>query len=250
MRITHFSRSLAIIVGVLGALNTVAELSLPAAAHPPSVRAVLFWEAVLVAHALMYWYGERLRARTSITAYLPSQAGLAFGLGATGAPFGLTLAVFVGLTAEALLLSQGRWSSIAITVISIAIFTGASAIGSTLYQGAGAGVVLATVGIAVYSSAALLRTRQGPAVDVQKSSSAAPPVPHWRPVSQPALTDREQEVLRALASGARTRDIAEELRITERTVKAHLSSIYQKLGVTSRAEAIARLAMQSQSSGK
>jgi two-component system, NarL family, response regulator YdfI len=53
------------------------------------------------------------------------------------------------------------------------------------------------------------------------------------------LTDRELEVLSAVAEGKRSKEIAAQLGITERTVKAHLASIYNKLGVDSRAAAIA-----------
>jgi two-component system, NarL family, response regulator YdfI len=53
------------------------------------------------------------------------------------------------------------------------------------------------------------------------------------------LTDREFEVLNAVARGERSKEIALKLGITERTVKAHLASIYGKLGVDSRAGAIA-----------
>jgi DNA-binding NarL/FixJ family response regulator len=61
------------------------------------------------------------------------------------------------------------------------------------------------------------------------------------------LTAREREVLRSLASGARTIEIAEQLDIAERTVKAHLANIYQKLGVDSRTAAVA-MALQRDSS--
>ena len=58
--------------------------------------------------------------------------------------------------------------------------------------------------------------------------------------SEPAnLTDRELEVLAAVARGERSKEIASHLGISERTVKAHLASIYSKLGVDSRAAAIA-----------
>ena len=50
---------------------------------------------------------------------------------------------------------------------------------------------------------------------------------------------REREVLNLLARGLSNRDIAEELVITNKTVKNHLSRIYEKIGVHSRAEAIA-----------
>lgn len=53
------------------------------------------------------------------------------------------------------------------------------------------------------------------------------------------LTDRELEVLRWVAQGERSKEIAARLAITERTVKAHLASIYNKWGVDSRAAAIA-----------
>ena len=53
------------------------------------------------------------------------------------------------------------------------------------------------------------------------------------------LTEREQEVLNFVARGERSKEIALKLKITERTVKAHLASIYNKLGVDSRAAAIA-----------
>jgi NarL family two-component system response regulator YdfI len=53
------------------------------------------------------------------------------------------------------------------------------------------------------------------------------------------LTERELEVLQAAARGERNKEIAYKLGITERTVKAHLASIYQKFGVDSRASAVA-----------
>jgi NarL family two-component system response regulator YdfI len=53
------------------------------------------------------------------------------------------------------------------------------------------------------------------------------------------LTERELEVLQAAARGERNKEIAYKLGITERTVKAHLASIYQKLSVDSRAAAVA-----------
>jgi NarL family two-component system response regulator YdfI len=53
------------------------------------------------------------------------------------------------------------------------------------------------------------------------------------------LTERELEVLKAVAQGERSKEIALRLGISERTVKAHLASIYNRLGVDSRAAAIA-----------
>lgn len=59
---------------------------------------------------------------------------------------------------------------------------------------------------------------------------------------EPVLTAREMEILKAAAEGSRSKEIAWDLKITERTVKAHLSSIYNKLGVDSRAAATAEAA--------
>jgi two-component system, NarL family, response regulator YdfI len=53
------------------------------------------------------------------------------------------------------------------------------------------------------------------------------------------LTEREREVLTRVAHGERSKEIAAHLGITERTVKAHLASIYSKLNVDSRASAVA-----------
>ncbi|MCC6382304.1 MAG: response regulator transcription factor, partial [Dehalococcoidia bacterium] len=55
-----------------------------------------------------------------------------------------------------------------------------------------------------------------------------------------ALTEREVEVLRLAAGGARNREIAERLVISEKTAKNTLSRVYSKLGVATRAEAISR----------
>ena len=52
------------------------------------------------------------------------------------------------------------------------------------------------------------------------------------------LTSRELEVLSLLAEGLANKQIAYELEISEHTVKFHISSIYTKLGVTNRTEAV------------
>ena len=57
--------------------------------------------------------------------------------------------------------------------------------------------------------------------------------------NESTLTERELEVLQSAAKGERNKEIAYKLGITERTVKAHLQSIYQKFGVDSRAAAVA-----------
>ncbi len=54
----------------------------------------------------------------------------------------------------------------------------------------------------------------------------------------PALTKRETDILRSLSSGGTNKDIAKALCISEKTVKCHLNSVFRKLQVTRRVQAI------------
>ncbi|RPI52122.1 MAG: DNA-binding response regulator [Chloroflexi bacterium] len=58
--------------------------------------------------------------------------------------------------------------------------------------------------------------------------------------SIPQLTARELEILGLLAAGARNRDMAEKLYISERTVKVHIANLMDKLEAKTRSEAVAR----------
>jgi len=58
-----------------------------------------------------------------------------------------------------------------------------------------------------------------------------------RRIAPDQLTAREQEVLALLAQGLSNREIAKTLWIEETTVKAHLRSVFKKLGVRTRTEA-------------
>lgn len=52
------------------------------------------------------------------------------------------------------------------------------------------------------------------------------------------LTPREMTTLRLMADGKANKEIARDLRISERTVKTHLGHLFEKLGVASRTEAV------------
>lgn len=56
--------------------------------------------------------------------------------------------------------------------------------------------------------------------------------------TEEGLTEREREVLICLSSGSSNKEIAEALFISEKTVKSHLNSIFRKLNVSRRLEAI------------
>jgi DNA-binding NarL/FixJ family response regulator len=59
------------------------------------------------------------------------------------------------------------------------------------------------------------------------------------PANGPSLTPREREVLDALARGLGNKQIAAQLGVSERTVKFHVSSLFEKLGAGNRTEAVA-----------
>ncbi|MDP8940886.1 MAG: response regulator transcription factor [Actinomycetota bacterium] len=62
--------------------------------------------------------------------------------------------------------------------------------------------------------------------------------PRSTPLAPPPLTEREHEVIRALAQGKSDRQIAHSLGISEKTVRHHTSSIYRKLHIFDRTQAV------------
>jgi DNA-binding NarL/FixJ family response regulator len=70
----------------------------------------------------------------------------------------------------------------------------------------------------------------------------------WPARGLDALTNREREVLAELAQGRSNREIARALHVSEKTVKAHVSSVLAKLGVQDRTQA-ALLAVRHEQSG-
>lgn len=71
-----------------------------------------------------------------------------------------------------------------------------------------------------------------------RDADGAPPAE--LPVGVDELTPREEEVLELLAGGLDNRSIADELSITPKTVRNHVSSVFAKLGVGHRGEAVVR----------
>jgi len=67
----------------------------------------------------------------------------------------------------------------------------------------------------------------------------SPRLVHHDLVSGPTLSNREREILGLLADGLGNKQIAARLGISTNTVKTHLELLFEKLGVSSRAEAVA-----------
>jgi DNA-binding NarL/FixJ family response regulator len=84
--------------------------------------------------------------------------------------------------------------------------------------------------------------RRRPLLDASRTTSPRRPDPSSTEAPAPAilseLTPREAEVFEQLALGGSYGDIGRALFVTENTVKTHLASIYRKLGVERRAEAL------------
>jgi DNA-binding NarL/FixJ family response regulator len=73
-----------------------------------------------------------------------------------------------------------------------------------------------------------------PAVTAIKQTITQKTLPELNNNHIDLLSVREQEVARAVAGGKSNKEVASELNITERTVKAHLSSVFEKLHVRDR----------------
>ena len=232
-------RTLASSILAIAVFNTVASLTRPEVVHRPAPGRVALWFVLLLLLAAAYWNSESLRRRVGTIAYLAGHAAIIFVIGVTGALFPIGLALLCALTAYTIIFAGDRWNSALITLGGIVLFAITAVAASTIYQGATAGLILAATGLVAHALVALIRRRR------ETPLPAVAPVPVTAPrlgadddVSR-RLTEREREVLDILVTGARTNEIAARLGISDRTVKAHLASIYQKLGVTSRGEAIA-----------
>ena len=75
-------------------------------------------------------------------------------------------------------------------------------------------------------------------ISAPTTQAASPPLEKSPPAYLDGLTAREVEVLRLVAQGLTNEQVAEQLVINPRTVNTHLTSIYNKLGVSSRSAAM------------
>lgn len=223
MTLSKLSHALSTSVVVVAVLNTLSALSMPVPERKAGVIAVVAWLVLLSLHAAAYRFGSPIRERFGLAAYVALQAGILFAIAVSRVAAPITLGLFMACTVELVVLSGRRWGTVRITIGAIGLFVVAALLTSGLYFATTAGVMLAVTGLLAHALGGLL---------------ARPPAPIV-PGTPSSLSARESEVLRELVSGAHSKDIAARLGISERTVKTHLGSIYQKLGVESRSAAVA-----------
>jgi LuxR family maltose regulon positive regulatory protein len=97
-------------------------------------------------------------------------------------------------------------------------------------------------GEAAWAAGRALPLDEAVAFALQPALTAAKPVPGAQDEPEDPLSGREREVLQLIAQGRSNREIAQALFVTEHTVKYHVTSLFNSLEVTSRAEAVARAA--------
>jgi DNA-binding CsgD family transcriptional regulator len=229
MTLSKLSRALSATVVVVAVLNTLSALSMPVPERKPGVIVTAAWFVLLSLHAAAYRFGGRIRERLSLAAYVAIQAIILFAIAVARVAAPITLGLFMACTAELVVLSGRRWGTVRITIGAIALFVIAALLTSDVYRATTAGVMLAVTGLLAHALGGLLSRPAAPTVPGTPQGVGAPS----------SLSARESEVLRELVSGARNNQIAARLGISERTVKTHLGSIYQKLGVESRSAAVA-----------
>jgi two-component system nitrate/nitrite response regulator NarL len=104
---------------------------------------------------------------------------------------------------------------------------------------AGAAGYLSKSATAAEITQAILRVAEGEAVlDATLGGQVAEAI-RTRGGARPRLSPRERDVLRHIAAGHGSREIAMEMHLAVPTVKTHLAHLYQKLGVNDRASAVA-----------
>jgi DNA-binding NarL/FixJ family response regulator len=107
----------------------------------------------------------------------------------------------------------------------------------------GAGRITASVAKAAGASGFISKDASGQQVAraAQLVSMGMLVFPPQSPDSEaPGLSERERQVLTLVATGATNREIASELHLSPHTVKEHTSTLYRKLSVRNRAEAVQR----------
>ena len=126
------------------------------------------------------------------------------------------------------------WPQIKLVVLSAS--DDHASVDAALRAGASAFIVKSTASLDVAS--VLRQVSCGAVYHAPATTSSAAPSPGDDREADPGLTDREHQILAAVAHGNTTAAISRDLWVSEHTVKFHLTNIYRKLGVTNRSGAV------------
>jgi DNA-binding NarL/FixJ family response regulator len=102
-----------------------------------------------------------------------------------------------------------------------------------LTKGSSFALVLDTVRKAAEGETGMTPELAGTMLAVASKAQAAAPV-----TDEPLLSDRQVEILQAIASGSSTKQVARQLGITQKTVHNHLNAIYRRLDTQSLTHAV------------
>jgi two-component system nitrate/nitrite response regulator NarL len=122
------------------------------------------------------------------------------------------------------------------------VFLSAHVDGGTVYAAVGAGAagyLSKDVGPDAVYEAISVAARGGTLLPTELQGGIAAEIRLRSEEDRPLLTQREQEVLGLVADGCSAPDMAKRLHLSQGTVKSHLQHLYQKLGVSDRAAAVA-----------
>src|SRR4029450_375990 len=92
----------------------------------PSLGMTLAVAVALVAHSVVYWFGDRVRERFTVAGYIGVQAALVFLVGLTGTIVPVVLTLYVALTVESIIVAESQLGTMAITTGAI-VLVGVSA---------------------------------------------------------------------------------------------------------------------------
>lgn len=135
---------------------------------------------------------------------------------------------------EATRIISASWPEVAVIILSV--YDDDQYVQAALKAGA-SGYLLKTVDAAQLRESIRQVARGGSALSPEVTRKVLSHLTGSQP--QPVgLSERERQVLELAANGAANKAIAKELVLSTRTVEAHMRSIFDKLGVTSRTEAV------------
>jgi DNA-binding NarL/FixJ family response regulator len=137
------------------------------------------------------------------------------------------------------LLPELRLAGISALVLTVS--ESSAMVFDALAAGAGGYLLKSEAVIGVNAALGSLRSGGAPISPRIARMLVARLVPKRPPEEEPLLTPREREVVELFAKGATYSDVANALAISVNTVRQHVRSLYDKLNVSSKAEAVVRL---------